>query len=156
MGRRNTLLPRGLSRVDHNASNVHLWRVQNEDGSFLYFGDASHGGKEQALEVALKALLKLPVIGIHHNRSTKNTTGIIGVAPIQHKGVLVAFKASAGSPKSHYYSEVFSIALWGEKFARLMAIDAREEFVAKIESRELKKRNREIRRLLKKLEKEKR
>ena len=64
MGRKNTTLPRGLSRVDHTSSGVHLWRVQSPDGSYIYFGDVKFGSKEAALHAALACLARADFIAM--------------------------------------------------------------------------------------------
>jgi len=152
MGRRATSLPRGLSRVDHEVSNVHLWRVQKPDGAFIYFGDAKYGGRIEALRAALLQLVSLPIIGIQSSKSIRNTTGTIGVSPVRYKGKLTGFKAMAGSVRSTPYYKKFSIRDYGESVALRLAVLARMDFIEKTEALELTKRNKLIRRMLARLE----
>ena len=154
MGRKNTTLPRGLSRVDHAASDVHLWRVQNPDGTFIYFGDAKFGSKNAALRAALIQLKATPIIGVRSSKFKTNTTGVIGVSPVRRKGKLVAYKAIAGSMHSKSHLKLFSITDYGENIAFRLACLARADFVGKMEEEELTKRNRLIRKFLTQLEDE--
>ena len=154
MGRKNDSLPRGLSRVDHTASDVHLWRVQNPDGSFIYFGDSKHGSKEAALQAALIQLEATPIIGIRSSKFKTNTTGVIGVSPVRHKGRLVAYKAIAGSMRSKALYKFFYITEYPENIAFRLACLARAEFVGKLEEEELTRRNCLIRKFLIRLEEE--
>jgi len=151
MGRKKLDYPRGLSRVDHENSNVHLWRVQKPDASFIYFGDAKYGGCDEALRAALLQLEKTPLIGVKFSKSTRNTSGVIGVSPVRYKGKVVAFKAIAGSLHSKPQATTFPFVQWGEKAAWVMAVYARNEFVAEIERQELEARNKKIRVMLRKL-----
>ena len=151
MGRKNATLPRGLSRVDHPSSAVHLWRVQNHDGSFTYFGDAKYGGKDSALRAALEELRTLPIIGIKKSKSATNTTGTIGVSPVRYKGETVAFKAISGSRKGQKF-KLFSVLDYGEKVAYRLAALARMDFIREAETQELEKRNFLITEMLARLE----
>ena len=152
MGRKNTTLPRGLSRVDHTSSGVHLWRVQNPDGSYIYFGDVKFGSKDAALHAALIQLETTPIIGVRSVKFKTNTTGVIGVSPVRQKGKLVVYKAVAGSMHSKPLFKLFSILDYGENIAFRLACFARADFIAKLEGKELLKRNRHIRNLLADLE----
>ena len=151
MGRKNDSLPRGLSRVDHPKSDVHVWRVQKSDGTFLYFGDAKFGGKDGALRAALEQLKNLPIIGVKSSKSATNTTGTIGVCPVRYKGEIVAFKAISGSGKGQKV-HVFSLCNYGENIAYRLAVLARMDFIRMAEEQELAKRNRQIKEMLTRLE----
>jgi len=151
MSRRSEKYPRGLSRVDHEKSSVHLWRVQHPDASFIYFGDAKYGGPDEALRAALLRLEKTPLIGVKFSKFSRNTSGVIGVSPVRHKRKVVAFKAIAGSPRTKSRYKLFSFVQWGEKVAWALAVYARNEFIAEIENKELAARNKKIRVMLRKL-----
>jgi len=104
------------------------------------------------MHAALHQLEILPIIGVRVSRSKTNTTGVIGVSPVRHKGKLVAYKAIAGSMRSRPLCKLFSIRDYGKNVAFRLACFARAEFVGKMEDEEFVKRNRHIKKLLARLE----
>gem|GEM_PF-2132718 len=114
-------------------------------------GDAKYGERDEALRAALLQLERTPLIGVKFSKFSRNTSGVIGVSPVRYKGKVVAFKAIAGSPHSKPRATVFSFVQWGELGAWALAVHARGEFIAEIESKELNARNKKIRAMLRKL-----
>ncbi len=150
MGRRaNSPYPCGLSRVDHERSGVHLWRVQVPGGKFLYFGDTTYGGRDAALVAALARLVLTPVLGVAAKGHVDSTTGVVGVCPIHEKGCLVAYKAHVGS-RNHMRFRVFRLADYGER-ALDEAIRAREELLAEREREKTIERNEQAAALLRRV-----
>jgi hypothetical protein len=149
-------LPAGLCRVDHDNSNVHLWRVQHRGGKFTYFGDSKYGGVSESLAAALIYLLGLPVIGGYRKKMRTNSTGIGGVAPINYRGKIRAYKAYAGSSRTKLYQAVFPLSQYADDEAIARAEAARSEFCKMIEEAEKCARDKMIKRMLAKLQKRRR
>lgn len=150
MGRRNQEFPAGLSRVDHEASGVRCWRVQTREGDFLYFGDASFGGKDQSLLAALSKLVSLPVIGVGTRNHCDSKTGVAGVSPITEGGRIVGYKAQAGG-RSKLRIQTFRFSEFGQE-AESLAIAARKQMLAEVEVQATLERNEAIANLLKKMD----
>ena len=115
------------------------------DNVSQYFYDSKHGGKEQSLEAAQifrdsieKKIALMPVTKAEPNR--KNTSGVVGVyksdrVTRKKSGRTYAYPhwfASWLEPSGKRKSKGFSISTHGEAGALRLALQARDEAVARI------------------------
>jgi len=135
----------GISRIDSERHSAHAWRVSLRRHGKRYvknFTDKTYGGREQALEQAIEFrdqfLVENPPMSRKEFCSIKrrhNKSGIVGVYKYRK-----TYQLKDGTIKESWYWEAnwpdvngqsicksFAFNRYGDKLAKQMAIQAREE-----------------------------
>ena len=141
----------GISRIDDDIHNTHAWRVSLRRYGKMYvknFPDKKCGGKRKALQQAKlhrdELLVKYPPMTRKHFCSivrSNNKSGISGVYTYSKPYVLrdgtvrESWYWEANWPnKKHQNTSVrFSVKQFGDKMARRMAVQAREQGLGGVE-----------------------
>jgi hypothetical protein len=108
--------------------------------AFRYFADSLHGGRrlarERALEWRDQVLRRLRPASLIRKRFRRNTTGVIGVQlarDVSRNGRPAhRFRASWYENDGRFRMVGFSIAKYGERKAKRLAVHARREAIARI------------------------
>ena len=141
----------GISRIDSEKHNAHAWKVslrRHGKRHVKNFTDKKHGGKDQALLVAMEYrdqfLVQHPPISrkeFCNAKRSHNRTGITGVCKFRK-----TYRLKDGTIKESWYwsanwpdangkniNKPFSIKMFGEDLAKQKAIRAREEGMQSVE-----------------------
>ena len=134
---------RNITRVDHEASRTHAWRVtvqRHNDIVVKTFSDAMHGGKGKALKAAEAyrgELLRrysayVHAIWVRTRLRRNNTSGIPGVGRYEQVdnattgSVRVFWLASWVDEQGDSRKRKFMVSHYGERQAKRLAVAERE------------------------------
>ncbi|PIO47805.1 MAG: hypothetical protein CMR00_08475 [[Chlorobium] sp. 445] len=141
----------GVTRVDHRNTHGWLMRLHHQGTTYTkLFSDGVYGGAKKALKAARKYRKQLgKTLGIEslsqrrrtRSVSSRNTaTGVVGVYRLTSKGkngVARHYYAASWNPEPNKVkTKSFSIAKYGEAEAFRLAVEYRQNMVAKIMGRQ--------------------
>jgi len=135
--------PKHITRVDTDSNGTHAWRVTIQRRNEIVvrpFSDGVHGGKAKALKAAqafrdeMLGEMHSPdfVVWRRNRKRVNNTSGVVGVGRYVsrhvHEGRVIerpSWQAFWTDESGRRVSRKFSVAVHGEKQARLLAIECR-------------------------------
>ena len=130
-----------ISRIDHEPSSTHAWRVQVRRQSRYYrrdFGDGRHGGTEPALATAItyrdQIIAAHPPLAMpkYRDHLETNRSGVSGLRRVDRlerskgRSVVGCWEAEWPIDGCRAKHRKFSILKYGEKAAFEMAVAARQ------------------------------
>ncbi|MDR1304929.1 MAG: hypothetical protein LBK76_06860 [Verrucomicrobiales bacterium] len=135
----------GVCRIDQPQKHNHGYYVRltrNGKRFAKFFSDRTHGGKENALVVAVEyyagldqKYARMPRKAFAQIARRKNKTGILGVSKITKdvKGRVYSFWQATWSPvPGEVAKKAFSIKKYGDEKAKQLAIKARKKGVSEM------------------------